>query len=898
MDWIRILLSRFRSLFGRRALDADLDEELRAHIELATAENVKHGMAAETARIEALRAFGGVTQVRESYRMQRGMPFLEQLARDFRFALRQLRKSPGFALTATVTLALGIGANTAIFSALNALLLRMLPVRDPQQLFTVLLMNGGTQPPNTRGTGYGNTSFSFPVYEALRSQARVFSDLIAHVPLGLGKVPVRHGNTPSAKVGEEVSGNYFSGLGVAMLHGSALTESDERDHAAKVVLSFGFWTEAFSRDPAAIGQTLYIKDVPFTIVGVTSPSFYGVDPGRAVDFWIPLQERHELNAWGVPGDEGSLYSSPNWWAVPMVARLAPGVSPEQAQQALQAVFWQAASIGVGTLDAKRWPAHLGFAPIRGIASYAKVYRTPVKIMMALVALVLLIAVSNVALLIVARNAARQREFAIRIATGARASRVFRQLLTESVLLVFAGAALGWILAIGATRVLAVWAQIDTGLAPDRLVLLFTLGTASLVALVFSLAPFRSAVQISLDQALRSSSQSMSQSRHYMRNGNAAIAFQIAMCFTLLVASGLTVRTLLNYEGQNLGMQAENLLIFDVNPQGLTGNVQARSFYVRLLDRVRALPGVKAASLVQFRPGSGWLSSGGIQLDGNQAQTSSGAKAEIYTNSVGPDFFHTMGIPVLQGRDISAEDTFNRHLVVVVNECFAREFLPNGALGHHLDKGAEIVGVVANSKYRSVTESNMPTIYYPLAQTGMTGQVTVEIRTAGDPMAQLPSIRRAIQDLDPNLPLQNPMKQATQFEKSYVTPELFARLALGFGLLAVVLVSTGLYGTMVYRVQRRRGEIGIRMALGAVRGQVLRMILRESLLIAAIGFAAGLPLSLTVSHLLRSELYRLSSLDPVSFAGAMAITLLVVLGAAFVPADHASRIDPMQALRSE
>jgi predicted permease len=814
---------------------------------------------------------------------------------DTLHSIRQLINSPGFVITAILTLALGIGANTAVFSVLNALLLRMLPVRDAQQLYTVLLMNGGTQPPNTSGTGYGNTSFSLPVYEALRSQSRIFADLIAHVPLGFGKVPVRYKNTAAAEAGEEVSGNYFSGLGAPIHRGTAFSEADERDHTAKVVISYSLWTRTFSRDPGAIGQTLYIKDVPFTIVGVTSPAFYGVDPGSVVDFWIPLQLRPELNAWGVPANQTTLYETPNWWAVPMVARLAPGVTPQRAQQASQPVFWRAAGIGAGTLDPQRWPAHLGFAPIQGIASYAKFYSTPVRIMMALVGLVLAIACTNVALLILARNAARQREFAIRIATGARPSRIFRQLLTESALLVVAGTALGWALALAATHALAVWAKIDTGFAPDRLVLLFTLGIASLVAIVFSLVPFRGTMRVSLEQALRNTSPGMSQRS---RSGNLSVALQIAMCFVLLVAAGLTVRTLLNYQSQGLGMDADNLLIFDVNPQGVSGNVQTWSFYNRLLDQVRAVPGVEAASLVQWRPGSGWLSSGGIRLDGKELEKSSGARAEISSNSVGPDFFHTMGIRVLQGRDMTAADTPGSPPVAIVNEDFAREFLKDGALGHHIDHGAEIVGVVRNSRYRSVTEPNMPTVYYPLVQTGMSGQLTVEIRAPANPLALLPAMQRTIHNLDPNLPLQNPMKQATQFEKSYATPKLFARLALAFGVLAVVLVATGLYGTLVYRLQRRRGEIGIRIALGALRGDVQWMILRESLLVAAVGFVVGLPLSLLVSHLLRSQLYHLSYLDPASFIVASSTTLLVTVVAALLPARRASRIDPVEALRTE
>ncbi len=816
---------------------------------------------------------------------------------DLRYTLRQLRKSPGFALTAVLTLALGIGANTAVFSALNALLLKMLPVRDPQQLYTVKLLHGGTQPPNTYGTGNGNTSFSFPVFEALRGQSRIFSDLIAYVPLGLGDVPVRYGNAPTAKSGEQVSGNYFSGLGVPMAAGVGLTEADEAEHSSKVVLSYEFWTSAFSRESSAIGQTLYIRGVPCTIVGVTAPGFFGVHGGHVTDFWIPLQTRPELNAWGFPGDRGTLYNSPKWWAVPMVARLAPGVSPDQASQAAQGIFWQAATAPLGTLDFKRWPATLGFTPIRGIAGYEKSFREPVELMMALVGLVLLIACTNVALLILAKCTAREREFAIRMATGASSSRILRQLAAESLVIVAAGATLGSVLAIAATRVLAHWARIDAGLSPDRRVLLFTLVISSLVAVAFSLTPFSRATQISLDQALRSATQTGSKNRIRTRIGNLVVAIQIAMCFTLLVAAGLTVRTLLNYEHVDLGMRANDLLVFDVNPQGLTRGVQSWTYYNRLVDQIRAVPGVESVSLAQWRPGSGWLRSGGVRLDGTEILTDSGRHADISSNAVAADFFHTLGIPVLQGREFNSADTPSSRLVAIVNQAFAEQFLKDGALGHTVDD-AEIIGVVGNSKYKIAAEVERPTIYQSLPQMGMAGQITFEIRTTLEPLSLLPEVRRAVRQVDPNLALQKPMTQAAQFEQTYTTPMLFARLAVAFGLLAVVLVATGLYGTLTYRLQRRRSEIGVRMAIGALRADVLQMIFRESLRIAAIGFAVGMPLSIGIGRLLRSQLYQLSSFDLVSFAAALGITLAVALVATFVPAYNAAQTNPMEAIRSE
>ena len=823
----------------------------------------------------------------------------KSVVQDLRFALRQLRKSPGFTTVAVLTLALGIGANTAVFSTLNALLLKMLPVGDPEHIYEVLLVNGGTQPPNTDGTGYGNSSFSFPVFQALRQQSRVFSELIAHVPLGYGKVPVRYGETPTERAGEEVSGNYFSGLKVQMLRGLGFSEADESNHNSVVVLSYGFWTEAFSRNAGAIGQILFIKGVPFTIIGVTAPGFYGVRPAQAVDFWIPLQIRPELNAWGIPVSPNTQYGSPKWWAVPMVARLQPGIAPPQAEQALQSTFWQAATEPLGTIDPKIWPAHLGFEPIRGVGDSAKSYSEPVEIMMALVALVLLIACTNVALLILARNAAREHEFAVRVAIGADASRIFWQLLTESFLLVATGGVLGWLLAYALTKALAAWAMIDAGFSPDRNVLLFTLCIATFSALVFAFVPLRTTLQISIDRELKNGAGDKL-TRKRAHTGTAVVSMQIAMCLALLVACSLSVRSLLTYQRQNLGMEAKQLLVFDVNPQGLSNNVQALSFYDRLLERIKAIPGVEAASLVRTRPGSGWEMTEGITLDGVDLRQDAPPHISVINNSVGADFFHTTGVPLLQGRDISERDTPSSPAVALVNETFAKRFLKYGALGHRLGAlpGSEIIGVANDSTNARVGESKRGAIYYPLSQTGMLGQVTVEVRTAGDPMELIPAMRRAVQEFDPNLPLQKPTSQAAQFAETYVTSRLFARVALGFGFISVVLVASGLYGTLTYRVRRRTSEIGVRVALGAPRASVMSMVLCESLWMLGIGLAFGLPLSIILSRLLRSQLFQLSYLDFTSFAAAIVTTCIVAMASAVIPASRAMEIDPIEALRYE
>ncbi len=825
---------------------------------------------------------------------------MSELARDFRIAVRRLLRSPGFTGTVVLMLALGIGANTAMFSALNSVLLKMLPVRNPQQLYTVSLVNGGTQPPNTSGTGYGNTSFSYPVFQALRQRTDVFADLIAHVPLGYGKVPVRFGDTPTERPGEEVSGNYFSGLGVPMVLGAGLTEAQEREHSPVAVINYRFWRDGFARDPDVRGKTLYIKSIPFTIVGVTAPSFNGVSYSGAVDFWVPLQTNPQLNAWGEPESDVSRLGSPKWWDLPMLARLRFGIQPDKAQRILQPTFWQAATEGAGQLDPKRWPAHLGFDPLRGIPGAQDRYRTPLEIMMALVGLVLLIACTNVALLVIARNTVRQREFAVRMALGAQASRVFRQLLVESGLLVGSGALLGWAISLGATHALAAWAKIDAGLSPDWHVLLFTLVLAALSVFVFGIIPLRSVIRISIEQELKTSSQSIGQSRARVRSGNVAMALQIAMCLALLVASSLAVRSLLNYERQDLGMQAESLLAFDVTPQSVSDDAHASIFYRMLLDRIQAIPGVRSASLVRSRPGSGWLHSGGVTLDGVVPRDSSGSRTEIYFNEVGPGYFQTMGIPMLQGRDIAETDGAQSPLIAVVNEEFARRLLPDGALGHRIEDhpSYQIVGVVKDSKYKRVAEHVAPTVYYALSQRGMTGQITVEVRSSGAPVALLPDIQRTTLKLDPNMPLQKPMTEEAQFEETYLTPRLFSRLAVGFGLLAALLVATGVYGTLAYRVQRRRGEIGVRMALGASRMSVLGMVLKEGLWLALAGFAVGLPLCYAVSRLLRTQIYGLDALDFASFLAAASITLFVVLGATLLPARKAASVNPMEALRAE
>jgi predicted permease len=817
---------------------------------------------------------------------------MNTLLQDLRYALRQLRKSPGFTVTVVLMLALGIGANTAVFSVMNATLMQLLPVNRPEGLSYVRMTNGQHSPPGGAQSGTWDTSFSEPVFEALRQRGDVFEELIAYVPLSFtGSIAVRHAELPEEASGEEVSGNFFSGVGARLERGRGFSLQDEKDHAPIVVLSYDYWTRSYARDLSVVGQTLYIKGVPMTVVGVAAHGFKGIEPATSTDFWIPLQNRPELNAWGTPAVFNTLYGSPKWWCLRMMARLRPGVTPMQAQQAITGSYAEVVKQTIGSIDPKQWKPLLEFVPARGIGGYSKQYREPLRILMGLVGMVLLIACTNVAMMVQARNTVRQREFSLRLAIGASKSRIFRQLLCESLLLVSTGATLGWLFALSATRMLATWSGIETGLSPDRSVLLFTLLVSALAALAFGLIPLWSAMRAPVAGVLRSSAEQLTTNRNRVVGGRIVLAGQIAICLVLLMAAGLLLRTLRNYATQNLGMQAEGLLVFSVAPQG---QADTHVFYRALLDRLRQLPGVESVSMVEERPGSGWSNNGSnFVLDGVEKHES------LRSNNIGVEFFHTMGVPILAGRDFDESDAQGTQNVALVNETFVKNYLADtNPLGHVLFGKSTIVGVVRDSKYTSVDEAPRPMAYFPSMQFPNIGPMSIEVRTRGDAMGMLPEVRKAVASLYPNVPIEKPMTQQQQFDKSYEKQRMFAAMGGFFGVLAALLVATGLYGAHSLRVSRRTTEIGVRMALGASRAQVLAMVMRESLWVLVAGLAAGIPLTLFAVRPLKSMLYQMSPLDPVSFVLAIAAMIAVSGCAVLIPARRAASIEPMQALRSE
>ena len=901
MRRLRALFLRLAGLFNKRGHDRDLANELESHVRFHTEEKLRAGMSAAQARREALMKLGGVEQTKENYRERRSLPFLDVALQDLRFGLRMLFKNPGFTLVAILTLALGIGGNSAVFSVMNTVLLRNLPLPDPQRLVFLRLPND--QPSGAINTGNGDTSFSEAVFEALRKEHGAFSDLMAYVPLAIGKVAVRIGDAPEEAEGDMVSGNFFSGLGVSFARGRGFTLEEECAHSNVLILSYSYWTTRFGRNPSALGQTIFVKGVPFTVIGIATQGFYGVEPGLSTNFWIPLQNRPELNAWDAAPSENTVYGTPKWWCIRLIGRLAPGATEAQALAILDAPFQSAALIGLGTPDPKAKKNILAFSSTEGIQGAREDFQQPIEILMAMVGLVLAIACANVAMLLVARNSTRIREFSVRMALGAGRGRLLRQMLTESFLLVGGGAALGWLFAISSSQALAAWSGMEIPFTLDSRVLLFTLAISIACALVFGLAPLRSATRIPVGLTLKTSNATAYRDEKSPWAGKAVVASQMALCVILLVGAGLLVHSLRNYQTLQLGLRADSLLVFGTSPLSPHTDEEREHFYQTLVERMRTVPGVESVTLVENRPGSGWSSNGVWAIDGVVPQ---GSFSEIgmRANDVGSDFCQTLGIPVLRGRDLTDADTRSAPKVLLVNETFSKRFFPNGdSLGHTAggtkpESRFTIVGVVGDNKYTAVGEKMKPMLYFPYAQRASVSNMHVELRTAGDPAALIPSVRAVLRDLDPNLAMQKPLTQRAQFEESFSQARLFARLAMFFGLIAVLLVATGLYGTLAYRVSRRTPEIGVRMALGAQRSDVLWMILRETLLIGVAGIAVGVPLAVAGAQLMRSMLFGVGTGDAVSFICALAGLAAVALLASAVPARRAASVDPIIALRYE
>lgn len=881
----------------RRRSEEDFAAEIQAHLDLEADDLRQEGVSEDEARWKARREFGNVRATQERFYLKDRRLWLDQLIRDLRFGLRSLRHSPGFAATAILTLALGMGANTAVFSVMNAVLLRSLPIADPQR---VVYLHTSRAPDRT-GTIDSDDTFSYPVYAALGQQKSALSEVIAIGVLSTDKVNLRINAEPETAEGDMVSGNFFSGLGVRLARGRAFANRDETDHTQTAVISYNYWTRRFARDPQVLGKTLFVKGVPFTVIGVSAQGFEGTEAGHSVDFWIPLQNRIEFNVLGNPPENGKLYQQdPTWWCLRLMGRLAPGVSRQHALSQLGPTFQRAAYEGLGSpLPGEKLPV-LSFADAKNYPGYDEQYGKPLRMLMAMVGLVLLIALTNIVMLLMARYAARQREFSLRLALGARGGELLRQLLTESLLLVNAGGVLAWGFAVIATRMLGRWALIESSLAPDHMVLLFTLAVLALAAILFGLAPFRVAVAGGAELALKTSAVSSHADPGKTRVGRLVVSLQMALCVVLLVGAGLLMRTLWNLENVPLGMNTEGLVVFGFNPQNLHSEAERVHLYQEFQRRLRTLPGVESVTVMRDRLGSWWSNNTFAGIDGaDPDQEPQAARKLMRNNDIGPDFFHTLGVPVLLGREFTDADTAASEKVAIVNQLFVQTFFPDqNPLGHRVN-GMTIIGVVANHKFRSMDETPIPMAWWDYTQAPDEAEMNVEMRVSGnDPLSILPSARKVAAQLDPNAPLIKPILQRRQFEETISQQLLFARLAEFFGLLAVVLVATGLYGALGYRVNMRTAEIGVRMAVGARRAQVVWMVLGETLLLTTAGIVLGIPLAIITGRLLSSSLYGVQPFDAPIYLLALVGLAVVALTASAAPASRAASVDPLRALRSE
>ena len=820
---------------------------------------------------------------------------LDTFSQDLRNAFRALRSTPAFAAVAILSLALGIGANTAIFSLIDSLMLKNLPVSHPEQLLQVTLGK--------------EDYYTNPIWEQIRGHQDVFSALFAY---GGVRFNLSSGGEARYAEGYYVSGQFFETLGLRPLLGRTLIPADDkRGCPATVVLSHAFWQKEYGARAGVIGKTLSLDNHPFEIVGVLEPGFTGVEVGSAMELFVPVCSEKIVNG------ENSSLDGRTWYWLGIIGRPKPGVSPAQATARLKTL---APEIFKATLPPDRKPDEqteylsntFETLPVaNGISGFRQSYQRALSILMVITGLVLLIACANVANLLLARSAGRQREIAIRMALGLGRGRLLRQLLTESLLLSLTGAALGILFANWGARLLIRFLsttnnQVFLDLTIDLRVLAFTAGVAILTGLLFGLAPAWRGARVDPQSAMKANGRGIIEGSKFGL-GKALVVAQVALCLLLVVGAGLMLTTFFKLETIDAGFERDHILLASVDLRsGHYPPEREGAVLQEMLGRLRALPGVRAASASAITPISGWRWSQDLQIDGYTAKSRD--DTNVYLNRVSDRFFETLGTGLLAGRDFNSHDTLQSPQVAIVNQTMAKKFFagqnPIGRRyriqnGNKLSATIEIVGVVKDAKYRELRDEIPPTAYLPAIQGPFLQlPMTLELRVAaGPPTALIPGVKSAIAEVNPSVSLEF-TTLATQVDESLIRERLLATLSGFFGALALLLATIGLYGVMSYNVARRRNEIGIRMALGAAQSGVLRMILREVATLVFLGLAIGLAVALATTRFVASFLYGLTPNDPRILILAAAILATVAVIAGYLPARRASHLDPMTALREE
>jgi predicted permease len=908
------LLRRLSNLFSHARSDREIDAELRAHIDLRIADSIAAGMSPDDARRDAMLRFGNPTVTRERVAAADAALALSSVGADVRYGFRQLRRSPGFTAVALITLALGIGANTAIFSLIDAALLKMLPVRDPEQLVQLMSISP---------TFPVNDAFSYPEFKAFRERPQVFAGVLAF--RRQRNIDFEVDGQGGLANGQLVSGNYFSVLGAKAIRGRTLLPEDESVAGQNpvAVIGYDFWRSRFALDPAIVGKKVLLNNSAFTVVGVTEPEFYGVQPGERIDVSVPLTTIALLN----PGfaDAGGPYDTlkapfRNWLYV--IGRLQPGVAPEMATASLQPVFAQClrdAAAGLTGLPFDSPATRQAFLELKlqlnpasqGLSALRSQFSRPLWVVMAVVGLLLLVTCANVANLLLARANAREKEIAVRLAMGAARRRIMRQLITESMLLGMGGGALGMGLAYwGSRSLLAMMANgrspVLLSVHPDLTALAFTLAVSLLTALIFGTIPAWRATRLNPAHGLALNARGASNYAGRSRLGKSLVVVQVAVSLVLVAGAGMLARSLANLRDFYPGFNKGNVLLFAANP-AMIGykDPQIVELYEQLMGRIGEIPGVRSVSLSVHEPLSTNESATNVRVQGPVPRSGEDL-APVGIEPVGPGYFATMQTPVMRGRELTTADRAGAPKVAIVNESMAHHYFgdanPVGRQvsipGYRGDASwIEIVGEVRDVKVHNLREAGAPMLYVSMLQAPESG-ATFEIRTAMEPGLVETAVLNAVKEIDSRLPIFNVKTLGNQLDDSLVEERLVASLSSLFGMLALMLACVGLYGLMAYSVNRRTGEIGIRMALGAGRGSIARMVVRETLLLVGCGVAIGVPAAAFASRLIASQLFGLKPGDPVTILASCAVMAGVTFIASYLPARRAASVNPMQALRSE
>jgi predicted permease len=929
-----MIFRKLRAVFTRASRhEHDVTDELQFHLEKEIEKNIAAGMSREEARRGALIAFGGIQQTRESLREVHRSRFLESFLQDSRYAWRMLRKSPAFTIIAVVTLALGIGANTAIFSLIDAIVFRSMPIPDPQSLLVLQWQaRHGPQTHSYRtfgdcedemgGPHPAGCSLPLPFFKEVQEQTKVFSHLAAFTG---GEQLDLSGNGPAKMVrGEFVSGGYFETLGVRPHLGRTMAASDDTPESAAVtVLNYGFWQSSFGGSASAIGKVIKLNGIPFTVIGVTEQKFDALTLANKYDLWVPLAYHNKL----VPHWRAKQDLMDSWW-LNIIGRVQPGTPVTQAQAGVSLLWRNETVKGAKPIFKAEYEPGIKLASAAQVLGGSnKDTLQPLYVMMLCVGVVLLIACANVAGLLLARSTSRQREIAVRLALGAKRVRLVLQLLTESLLLSLMGGALGLLLAMWGARLLMMMVSRGTlnppGFGPqlDWRVLAFTAAVSMLTGIVFGLAPALRGSDIGLTSFLKSGDGGLSGGMHPRNRrltlGGSLVAVQMALAIVVLVTAGLLMRTLNNLKSLDPGFDTHSLLLFGVDPRlaGFKGP-QVDNLFRDLQDKFSALPGVTSVSY-SWRP----LLSGGLGTTSfRRPGTPPNVKDDVDADElpIGPNFFATLRVPFLAGHDFTSADFAAAAAnsgekpglaptPVIVNQAFVRSYMPHtnpvgerfgdseptGA-GESKFPGYQIVGVVADAKYNTLRREIKPTFYMP----NIGGEAFFELRTATEPSAMVTAVRNIVSRENENLALFRISTQTQAIDRQVSSERITAQLSGFFGLLALVLACLGLYGLLSYEVTRRTREIGIRMAVGAQSHNVVRLVLAKAFGLILGGAVIGIAVALGVTRLLASFLFGVKAGDPLTLVSVAALLAAVALAACYLPARRATKVDPLVALRYE